>query len=177
MTRVWICSSSGLQSVALAELLGNLGYSARLQAPAELALWDLYGLEFPFPPPPNVPTLALVEASEIERLELLRLGYRGYLAPDEGKEALAKALAAIERGEIWAERHILGQLLEQQQRRSAAVREGQVLCLIARGLSNRDIAHSLGISEGTVKVHISSLLAKHHVRRRAELIVQHAPRY
>jgi DNA-binding NarL/FixJ family response regulator len=50
-----------------------------------------------------------------------------------------------------------------------------VLHLLMRGLSNRDIAKALGISKGTVKVHISSLLAKHRVKRRVDLILRHAP--
>jgi hypothetical protein len=100
MKSVWILSASNLQATALAELLASLGYEARLQAPGNLALWDLYGLTLPFPPPPNVPTLALVKTSDLGVLELIHLGYRGYLAPSEGKEALAKALEAIGRGEI-----------------------------------------------------------------------------
>jgi DNA-binding NarL/FixJ family response regulator len=49
-------------------------------------------------------------------------------------------------------------------------REGEVLGLLARGLSNKQIARELGISEHTVKFHISSLYAKLGVGNRAEAV-------
>jgi DNA-binding NarL/FixJ family response regulator len=51
------------------------------------------------------------------------------------------------------------------------VREVEVLELVCRGLSNREIARSLSVGEKTVKFHVSNILAKHSVRTRAQLIV------
>jgi DNA-binding NarL/FixJ family response regulator len=50
-------------------------------------------------------------------------------------------------------------------------REREVLESLLRNLSNKEIASQLNISERTVKFHVSNLLAKHGVRRRADLIV------
>jgi DNA-binding NarL/FixJ family response regulator len=51
-------------------------------------------------------------------------------------------------------------------------REAVVLDLISNGKSNRDISNELGLAEGTVKNHVSSILAKLHARSRTELAVK-----
>ena len=50
------------------------------------------------------------------------------------------------------------------------LKEGEVLGLVTKGLSNREIAGFLGINEKSVKFHITNLLAKKQVRSRAQLI-------
>ena len=49
-------------------------------------------------------------------------------------------------------------------------RENEVLALIAEGLSNREIARRLFVSEATVKTHINNLFAKAHLRDRAHAV-------
>lgn len=51
-------------------------------------------------------------------------------------------------------------------------RESDVLAVIAAGRSNRDIAQALGLAEGTVKNHVSTILTKPHLRSRTELAVR-----
>ena len=50
-------------------------------------------------------------------------------------------------------------------------RQQQVVALVCRGLSNKKIAHELGVTEGTVKVHVHNILVKVGVRSRRELII------
>ncbi|NJN99129.1 MAG: response regulator transcription factor [Anaerolineales bacterium] len=47
-------------------------------------------------------------------------------------------------------------------------REKEVLQLVARGVSNKEIAHTLQLSKGTVKIHVSNILAKLHMASRTE---------
>ncbi|CAN5541804.1 hypothetical protein BH24DEI1_BH24DEI1_11200 [soil metagenome] len=175
MTAVWIYSTSRLHQAAIAELVSSLGYRAQQsRVGAELAIWDLAPESLPYPPPPELPTLALITAPDTTLVHLLRRGYRGHLSLDQDKLALEQALGALRGGEIWAERRILSRLLEtRRDSHSVTCREQQVLDLLNLGLPNKKIAAGLGISESTVKVHISSLLAKHGAKRRTELILRH----
>lgn len=175
MTTVWVYSTSRLQQAALAGLVDRLGFRAAAEpGGAELAVWDLESERPPYPPAPPLPTLALLEAPEGVLVQLLRQGYRGCLSPRQGREALAQALAALRRGELWAERQVLSRLLgAQDPAQEVTEREQQVLNLLDLALSNKEIAARLGISASTVKVHISSLLAKHGAKRRLELAMRH----
>ncbi|WP_108867484.1 response regulator transcription factor [Aquimarina aquimarini] len=49
-------------------------------------------------------------------------------------------------------------------------REHEVLCKVAEGLSNKEIAHQLYVSENTIKTHVSNLLAKLNAKRRTQAI-------
>ncbi len=55
--------------------------------------------------------------------------------------------------------------------RNLSRREGEVMELLMQNLSNKEIASQLHISARTAKFHVSNLLAKHGVRRRADLIL------
>ena len=55
-------------------------------------------------------------------------------------------------------------------------RESEVTHLVGIGMSNREIAQRLGLSVGTVKIHIHSIFRKTGARRRSELVVQIASR-
>ena len=50
-------------------------------------------------------------------------------------------------------------------------REGEVALLVARGLSNKAVAHELGISDGTVKIHMHSIFQKLGTKSRYSLVV------
>ncbi len=50
-------------------------------------------------------------------------------------------------------------------------REQQVIALVCQGLSNKEVARELGLSEGTVKLHVHSIIVKTGFRSRREMIV------
>jgi DNA-binding NarL/FixJ family response regulator len=50
-------------------------------------------------------------------------------------------------------------------------RERQIANLVCYGLANKEIAHKLGVSEGTVKTHLYSIFQKLHIRNRSTLII------
>jgi DNA-binding NarL/FixJ family response regulator len=112
----------------------------------------------------------------------LQAGARGYLTKDAGRREIAVALRAAAAGTAVLDPAVQARLL------AAAVaapppptppaplpdgltsREGEVLALIARGLSNGEIARELVVSEATVKTHVNHIFAKAGVRDRAQAV-------
>ena len=119
-----------------------------------------------------MPTLALFSGSDDEVVRLLQRGYRGCLGPNDPLSRLKLALEALRRGEIWASRELLTRTLGALAAPQLTEREQEVLELLSGGLSNRAIGERLGISERTVKAHVSNLFDKHGVRNRTELVSQ-----
>ena len=171
---VWVITDFQVLNKALTELVTSLGFVAHPSdgPEVEVALTHLARTAPPYPAPAAVPTLALFSGSEDEVVRLLQRGYRGYLGPNDPLGRLKLALEALRRGEIWASRELLTRTLGTLAAPQLTEREQEVLQLLAGGLSNRTIAERLGISERTVKAHVSNLFDKHGVRNRTELVSQ-----
>jgi DNA-binding NarL/FixJ family response regulator len=126
-------------------------------------------------------------AEDADILAALRAGALGYLTKDAGRAQIAAAVRAAAGGQS-----VLDPQVQQRLLAAAGIpppppsgaalpdgltsREGDVLRLIAAGLSNREIAGRLYVSEATVKSHINRLFAKTGVRDRAQA-VQYAYRH
>ncbi|BBL79007.1 DNA-binding response regulator [Rubrobacter xylanophilus] len=106
----------------------------------------------------------------------LRAGARGYILKDTPSEELAAAIEKVHRGEAVLDGPITLKVISELGRLSKepagpgplSEREMEVLRLVASGASNREIARSLYITEGTVKNHISSILRKLGFRDRTQ---------
>lgn len=120
--------------------------------------------------------------SEPAAFPLLRLGAKGLLRYAEVRGRLARAVEIVATGGYWVSRALLSRFVDwilsrvrARRMPSAAAglsrRERDVLEVLLENLSNKEIATKLGISERTVKFHVSNVLAKFGVRRRADLIV------
>jgi DNA-binding NarL/FixJ family response regulator len=177
---VWIYAQSRVVAEAFSHLVTGFGFHPLTcpQPPAEadVALWAPSRIRTPLPAPPAVPTLVVTEASDNVLVELLQRGYRGFLRPDDGGEKLKVALEAVCRGEVWARRDLMSRALtgyagSHDDKPAPTPREVDVLTLLVKGFPNRVIGERLGISERTVKSHVSSLLAKYRVTSRVELVV------
>lgn len=116
-------------------------------------------------------------------VEALRAGVQGFLLKDVSLEELSDAIRRVHAGETLlppgvAERVTRGLLELSRDFAHAELPEGltrrevEVLRLIARGLSNREIAHALGTAEGTVKNQTSSILSKLGVRDRTRAVLR-----
>ncbi|HYL10248.1 MAG TPA: response regulator transcription factor [Candidatus Acidoferrales bacterium] len=113
---------------------------------------------------------------------LLRLGVKGLLSYTEAREQLPRALPLVANGGFWVPRSVLSgfvdSVLESRSRRlktesvaNLSRRENEVLESLLLNLANKEIASKLNIAERTVKFHVSNLLSKFGVRRRADLIL------
>ncbi|TVP47430.1 MAG: DNA-binding response regulator, partial [Halomonas sp.] len=103
--------------------------------------------------------------------EALRLGASGYLSHGAGSEQIRNALCAISEGRAAIDPLVCKALAEDPIRDCITDRECQVLTLIAEGACNAEIAQRFGITEKTVKTHVSSLLGKLGMSSRVHLAV------
>ena len=114
--------------------------------------------------------------------EALRAGASGFLLKDAGAQELLQAVRVVASGDALLAPAITRRLIEdfasrpRATARPAAVaeltpRELEVLHLIARGLSNTEIARELVVSDATVKSHVNRILTKLNLRDRAQAIV------
>jgi DNA-binding NarL/FixJ family response regulator len=108
-------------------------------------------------------------------IEALRAGARGFLTKDSGAAEIEQAIAAVVRGEAAIDPAVQHHLVDAVAGASElpdglTPREAQVLTLIAQGLSNREIAARLFVSEATVKSHVNHLFTKTRVRDRAQAV-------
>lgn len=87
-------------------------------------------------------------------------GARGYLLKDSSKEEILEAIRRVHAGEKYLPNRVLRQLAEGLINEALTPRELEVLQSVAEGKSNKEVAVSLLISEGTVKTHVKSLLEK-----------------
>jgi DNA-binding NarL/FixJ family response regulator len=114
--------------------------------------------------------------------EALRAGASGFLLKDVLPEDLVAAVRVVAAGDGLIAPTITKRLIEQFARaaplstrppelESLTPRELEVLTLVARGLSNAEIAEELVLSEATVKTHVKRILAKLGVRDRVQVVV------
>jgi two-component system NarL family response regulator len=90
----------------------------------------------------------------------LNAGARGYLLKNTPRPMLMDAIRRVQRGESSVPPRISQKLVEKMNRPELTEREFEILKLIAEGDTNKDIGDQLGITEGTVKTHVKSLLGK-----------------
>lgn len=100
--------------------------------------------------------------------QAMQLGVRGILSKTLRPELVARSLRAVAGGELWFERGLTQRLFDADTVQLTR-REAQLLLLVSQGLSNKEIARLLGLSEGTVKFYLSRLFRKMRVSDRLEL--------
>jgi DNA-binding NarL/FixJ family response regulator len=117
---------------------------------------------------PGAPVVWGAGINEPEALRFLQAGARGILRRTSESDTMLTCLRAVTSGVTWMENGIFGSSggLMQPRRSHLTAREQQIAELVERGLRNRDIARTLGIQTGTVKIHLKHIFEKTGVRGR-----------
>jgi len=97
-------------------------------------------------------------------------GARAYFLKDIKGQDLVDAIRAVHAGQRVVPPEIASQLAERVPLTALSPREMEILILVAKGKSNKEIGAELAISEGTVRVHASNLLSKLHCSGRAQAV-------
>jgi NarL family two-component system response regulator LiaR len=125
---------------------------------------------------PSTKVIALTSFSEEARLfAAVKAGAAGYLLKDTDPAEIVRGIRMVSVGEALISPAAAAKLMQEFADTSAdqtgeplTAREIEVLRLIAQGLSNREIATELVLSEKTVKTHVSNILAKLHLADRTQ---------
>lgn len=112
-----------------------------------------------------------------EIVQLFQAGFSGFVSYGDVRQQVAAAITAIADGGFWAPPQVMRMYLDTTSRRAGighrnhtlTLRENQVLELLQKRYSNKEIARLLGISESTAKFHVSNVLAKVNVTSRRAL--------
>ncbi|MFV2056761.1 MAG: response regulator [Thiohalomonadales bacterium] len=127
-------------------------------------------------------TMLTTSTDESDLVQCLRSGAQGYLLKDMDPDDLVAALRKIVEGETIVAPQLAGTLARALQDKPLSQtpktplsdltpREREIIGHLAEGQSNKAIARDLGISDGTVKLHVKAILRKLHVRSRVEAAV------
>ena len=107
-------------------------------------------------------------ANEEEIYQTIRAGANGYLLKDVGSEELISGIHQICRGQICLSAEMRALVAERRSMPDLTPREVEILKLIVKGLTNREIATIFGTSQNTIRNQTTSIFAKLEVTDRAE---------
>lgn len=126
--------------------------------------------------PRSAAVLWVADLGEAELIRSLQAGARGAIRRNQTVELLCECLRHVAEGQVWIEPELSGVWAEHSRRGHPALtpRERGVVELVTRGLKNREIAAELGITPGTVKVHMMHIFEKTSAKNRFDLALQSA---
>lgn len=107
-------------------------------------------------------------AKDDEIQSVLDAGAAGYLQKSASRDELITALRRVAAGKTYLPEDIRNRLDQLQREPTITPREREIITLVAKGSANKEIANTLGISEDTVKQHVSRILQKLGVKDRAQ---------
>ena len=129
----------------------------------------------------DMPYVVLLTAQlhEDQLIEALHLGVRGFILKEMATKLLVECLRRVHAGGQWLEKDAANRAMAKLVRREAkgrevatmlTPREIEVVRMVAKGLTNKEIASELCIADGTVKIHLHNIYEKVKINRRAELV-------
>jgi DNA-binding NarL/FixJ family response regulator len=116
---------------------------------------------------PRVIVLTSFEKDE-DIYRAVQAGAQGYLLKDTSQREMVDAIASVHSGKRYIPRHIAARLADRMMRSNLTGRETEILEMLAKGLTNKEIGRALEISDNTVRNHVISIISKLEVSDRTE---------
>jgi two-component system, NarL family, response regulator len=118
----------------------------------------------------RAPAVIILSSYEYEEeiYQAVKAGARGYLSKNASRKEIVAAIRAVNDGGNWFPPSIEERIRERQSRATLSARELEILRMVAKGLTNREIAQVLAISQYTVRNHINHITDKLNVTDRTE---------
>mgnify|MGYP003547061518 CR=1 FL=1 len=174
-------AATGEEAVALARRLRPDVVLMDMRMPAMSGLEALQAMGRAGTLPPTI----ILTTFDDDQLVLagIKAGAKGYLLKDVSLEQLVNAIQAVAAGGSLVQPAVTQRLLsglEHMRNEFVSLdrpdpltdRETEILRLMASGFSNKEIANSLGVAEGTIKNHVSNILSKLGVRDRTRAVLK-----
>jgi DNA-binding NarL/FixJ family response regulator len=135
---------------------------------------------------PGTQVLVLTACDETEEhVRAFRLGAKGVILKDSARQTLTQAIRIVCRGDVWMDPRMSSALAEElargigaesephtaRQENGLTDRELEIVRLVASGYKNKEVGHTLSISERTVKTHLTNIFQKLGVRDRVGLVM------
>jgi two-component system, NarL family, response regulator len=98
----------------------------------------------------------------------VQAGAQGYLLKDTSLKEMVEAIQTVHSAKRYIPREIASRLAERMMRSNLTARELEILKMLSKGLTNKQIGSALGISGNTVKNHVNSIIEKLEVSDRTE---------
>lgn len=147
-----------------------------LNMPGSKGLSGLLRLRSEHPELPVVVVSATEDAITIRRA--LELGASGFIPKSANMSEIRTAISAVLDGDIWAPAPAEAENVEDvefhelaQRLKTLTPQQGKVLGMLGEGLLNKQIAYELGVSEATIKAHVSAVLLKLGVESRTQAVI------
>lgn len=119
---------------------------------------------------PSSPRTIILSTYEMDEdiYRAIQAGARGYLIKSTSQDDIVNAIEAVHSGTIFLPRHIAQRLTERIGRQELTPREVEILEMMTKGLTNKEIGKVFGISENTARNHVNSIIQKLEVSDRTE---------
>jgi DNA-binding NarL/FixJ family response regulator len=129
---------------------------------------------------PDLPIVVVSASDDLETIaEVMEFGANAFVPKNSATSVLVEALKTVLDGKSWVSDSVARKMKEvssdkigiAQKVSELTPKQFQVLCLIKRGMMNKDIANELNVTEATIKAHVGSLFKRLDVKSRTQILV------
>jgi DNA-binding NarL/FixJ family response regulator len=159
-------ASSGREALALLETIAPDVILIDLRMPGMSGIEAIHAINLRSNPP-RVLVLTSFDTDE-DIYQSVGAGAQGYILKDAPQDRLLEAIHLVHAKKRYFPAGIAARLTERMARSNLTTREHQVLQLVAKGLTNKEIGRVFGISDNTARNHVNSIIEKLEVSDRTE---------